>query len=353
MIQGKLRPEYSEKQYRQTDLDSSSSLATYAKSPQKYFKEYVLNEKDQEENQSMLIGSIVHTWILEGESALEQKYHMSTVTTRPTEKMLDFCHALHRHTMESMDENGVVTAEFSVLLEKAHADSGYAIPLSKVLGMFTDKHPEHYYRELREVSRRNLTVATAEDMLNAERVVTELRTNQFTSFYINLESDWRYEVFNELKIEDYEVDGTRFKSMLDKVIADRQKKTLQIVDLKITWNVLDFFNEYYLKRRTYIQSYLYTKALESVKEALGFGDYEVLPPIYIVADNIAYYAPIMYVLTPQDLTDAYEGFSVRGWPYRGVKDLIADLQWAKRTDNFRTTREAFENQGILPLKKVA
>ena len=52
----------------------------------------------------------------------------------------------------------------------------------------------------------------------------------------------------------------KFKSMMDKVVVDHEKRTVQVYDLKCVWAVENFYEEYYLYRRAYIQAFLYWQA---------------------------------------------------------------------------------------------
>ena len=101
---------------------------------------------------------------------------------------------------------------------------------------------------------------TTEDVQNSEKIVNELKNNFVTSKVINLVSDKRFTVNNQLQIEGYAVDGHFFKSMMDKIVIDHEERTINIYDLKCTWSVENFYEEYYLYRRSYIQAYLYYNA---------------------------------------------------------------------------------------------
>jgi hypothetical protein len=183
--------------------------------------------------------------------------------------------------------------------------------------------------------------------------VTELRTNQFTSEIVNLVNSSQWTVKNQFQIEGYEVDGIKLKSMLDKMIVDHDRRTILIYDLKCTWSVENFLEEYYLYRRAYIQAYLYWRAVLSLtedKENELYG-YEVAFPKFIVCDSTNYYAPLVYVVNHMDMADAYEGFEHKGRKYPGVKQIIEDLKWAKENDVWNISRENYSNSGRVAIRK--
>ena len=162
----------------------------------------------------------------------------------------------------------------------------------------------------------------------------------------------RYTVFNQMQVEGYTVDGQMFKSMMDKVIVDHKQRTIQVYDLKCTWSVENFYEEYYLYRRAYIQAYLYRKAAEQLTFTNNdeWGGYDVLPPRFIVCDSTSYYNPLIYTLTTQDLVDAYEGFEHKGRKYPGVGNVIKDLKWALENNVWNISRENALNNGVVNIK---
>ena len=123
------------------------------------------------------------------------------------------------------------------------------------------------------------------------------------------------------------------KSMLDKVIINHKEKTITVYDLKCTWSVENFYKEYYLYRRSYIQAFLYYRAMyDLTREGQVYEGYKVLNPKFIVCDSINYYTPLIYELSDADMKDAYFGFTYQDRRYPGVKEIINELQWALEHD---------------------
>ena len=139
---------------------------------------------------------------------------------------------------------------------------------------------------------------------------------------------------------------------MDKVIIDHEQKTIQVYDLKCTWSVENFYSEYYLYRRAYIQAYLYYVAMDSltISESSDLSGYTVLPPRFIVCDSTNYYNPLIYTLSEEDLKEAYEGFEHKGRTYPGVKELIKDLNWAINNNVWNISRKNYINNGLVNLK---
>jgi len=346
MIQG---PSRTEAQYRATKMDSSSSLKEFSQNRKKYHKKYILNEKTEEEdNVAIITGKVVETLLMEPE-LFDDKFHMSVIASAPTNLMLEFVEALYRHTAAATNEDGVVTRPFEELTRDAHADSGFKIKLDAVLGKFIGSDAEVYFKEILEVRRKGLTVVTTKDIDNATKIVDELKTNSTTASIVNMVNSSRYSVYNQLQVEGYEVFGHMFKSMMDKMIVDHQDKLITVYDLKCTWSVENFYDEYYLYRRAYIQGFLYRNAASFWASEMGYGDYTILYPKFIVCDSTNYSSPLVYAMSDANMQDAMNGFTHKGREYPGVRSLIADLKWAIENDKWNISRENHINNGVVKL----
>lgn len=349
MIKGAVK---TEAVYRANLLDSSSSLKEFSMDRKKYFRKYILGEDvEDKDTQAATMGRIVETLLMEPEE-FDKRFYMSSCVEAPSALMLAFVNALYKHTKDATDDHGNVGLTFEELSRAAYADSGFKIKYEAVISKFVGSDAEIYYNEMRTVKAQNLTVVTTEDVTNAEKIVEELRNNPFTKDVVNTVSSKRYSVYNQLQIEGYEVDGHMFKSMMDKVIVDHEQQTIQVYDLKCTWSVENFLEEYYLYRRAYIQAYLYFCAADKLRfiNDSEMGDYIVLPTKFIVCDSTNYYNPLIYTLTPKDLEDAYDGFEHKGRQYKGVKELVEDLKWALENNIWNISRENYLSNGLVNIR---
>jgi hypothetical protein len=348
MISGTKKTEAS---YRAVPMNSSSSLKEFSLDRKKYYKKYILSENvEEKDTQAATTGRIVETLLLEPEE-FDNRFHMSSCAKAPTGLMLDFVTALNSHTQNAMVD-GVVTKEFEELAKAAYADSGFKIKFDAVLAKFAGSDAEVYYNEMRIVGAKGLTVVTTDDVTNAERIVEELKNNPYTASIVNLVDSKRWQIFNQFQVEGYEIDGMKFKSMMDKVVVDHDNKTIQVYDLKCVWAVENFFEEYYLYRRAYIQAFLYHRALLYTEDAFPFdhNDYEILYPKFIVCDSTNYMNPLVYVLDDDDMEDAYRGFAHKNRQYPGVKEIIADLKWAIENDRWNISRKNHISEGRVKLR---
>jgi hypothetical protein len=348
MIEGKQKTETT---YRAINLDSSSSLKEFSLDRKKYYKKYVAGETvEDKDTQAATTGRIVETLLLEPEE-FDNRFYMSACATAPTGLMLSFVEALYKFTKEATDENGEVKRTFEEIAKDAYVESGFKIKFDAVIGKFVGSDSEIFYNEMRTVKSKGLTVVTTEDVTNAEKIVQELRSNSFTHEVVNLVNSVRWEVINQIQVEGYVVDGHKFKSMMDKVVIDHEKKTVQVYDLKCVWAVEGFYEEYYLYRRAYIQAYLYWVACNKLIEELDINEYYVEYPKFIVCDSTNYYSPLIYKLDADDIQDALIGFEHKGRKYPGVKSLIEDLKWAKEMNIWNVSRSNYISNGVVKLRK--
>ena len=345
----------SEADYRGVVMDSSSSLKVFSDDKRKYFKKFIEGTKDEDEDdldsKSIIVGKIVDLLLLEPEE-FDNKFYLSAIQKIPTGKMLDFLNALVKLTLASVNELGEVTRTFEDMAMEARSIAEFDWSLKVILDKFFGKDPEIFYGEILKVRANNLTVVSIQDITNAEKIVNELRNNFVTSPIVNLVDSERYIIKNQLQIEGYDIDDHLFKSMMDKCIFDKEKRTIQVYDLKCTFSVEGFYYNYYLKRKSYIQAFLYWRAAISLTiDPIGeyFG-WVVLPPAFIVCDSINYYNPLIYQLDWSDLREAYEGFSYNGREFAGVKKLIQELDWCLENGIWNISQEAYNSNGIVKLK---
>jgi len=349
MIITKLKTEAS---YRAIQMESSSSLKEFSMDKRKYYKKYILNERVEEaDNKAATTGRVVETLLLEPQE-FDGRFYMSTCMSAPTGLMLAFVEALYKYTAESTNSEGEITRDFDDICKDAYTESGFKIKYDAVLAKFIGSDAEIFYKELREVKSKGLTVVTAQDVTNAEKIVEELKTNQITADVVNLVNSARYTIHNQFQIEGYSVDSRLFKSMLDKIVVDHSEKKIWIYDLKCTWSVENFHEEYYLYRRAYIQAYLYFHAVKSltINSQSELSGYDVQYPRFIVCDSTNYFSPLIYTTDQSDMLNAYHGFEHKGRKYPGVKQIIEDLKWAVDNDKWNISRENYLNNGLVNIK---
>lgn len=344
MIEGKKI--ITEETYRAIPSLSSSDLRLFSIDRKKFYKTKVLlEERDEEYSKALLIGSISHCLLLEPEN-FESKFFLSVCEKPPTGMLLTFTESLYKHTIACMDEEGVVTREFSELAQLAYEESGYKITLEAVLKKFAGEG-ERYYYQLREAKTRGLEVVCVDDLAIANKIVQIIKEDEFVGPIFSDE----LEGLNEVKVESFDLDGIEMKAMLDRIIIDRKNKTIQLYDLKVVFDNQNFYREYWLKKKAYIQAFVYWRALMAGTLDLGFNyaDYEILPPIFIAADSGCHYQPLLYTMKVSDLDKAEYGFMESGRFYEGVSTILSEIKFCKENNIWNISKKAYENKGVVEL----
>lgn len=354
--------EMSEGEYRRLEVDSSSSIKVFADSRQAYYKKFVLKQWEEEEDGiAVILGKLVDCLLLGNEGEFEEKFITSSIVNAPTATMELFVEALYKRASDATNEEGELTRDMRDLTLEAYNDvkfdrDGKQIAFKRAnvdsyenwVTKFMSGEAYTYFKEIMEVRKLGKTVITVSLLDQANRIVEKLKTSPNT---------WRIfapenvQVFNQLKIDGFAIDGLALKGMLDRVHVWHMNKSIQLYDLKVTWNVEDFYQKYYLIRRTYFQAYIYHRALSSRTVDLGFdySEYTIAAPQFIVADSANFYEPLVYELNHNDLEDAFAGFRHKNRYYKGLKEVIGELKWAKSENVWNQSMENWKNDGIVKL----
>jgi len=337
--------------YRAIVMDSSSSLKEFSMDRKKYHRRYVLREEIRDKTVlAIMMGNLVETLLLEPD-LFDEKFYMSACVNPPTGLMLAFVEALYQEAKEATDEEGVVGATFQYMAEEAYKRSGFKTKIEGVIKKFGETDAVVYFEEICKVRTNNLTVVNTQDVTNAKKIVEELKNNPITKNLVTLHAGKRYTMLDQYQVEGYDYLGHKFKSMMDRVIIDHEERSIQVMDLKCTWSVENFYTEYYLLRRSYIQALLYFNACIHMRDTNPeLEGYTVNYPMFLVCDSINYFSPLVYTLDQSDIEDAITGFKHNNKIYPGVKEIISNLKWAISNDIWNISKSAHDAGGTMNIK---
>src|SRR4029079_2847520 len=121
------------------------------------------------------------------------------------------------------------------------------------------------------------------------------------------------------------------KSEIDILHIDHEKKIIYIKDLKTTYDNENF--EYsYIKNSYYLQNAFYYLAVKywAAQENL---DYDIVPMEFIVGDTSSNNRrPVRYTTSFADITSGLHGFTLRGNYYRGIHELVEEIEWCEKNN---------------------
>ena len=343
----------SEKDYRGLkDILSYSAIKSFDADREKFYKEFVLgNPRKESESTATLLGSLVHCFL--AEQKFEDKFHMLSAI-EPSGQMKELADALFARTLiglvDGVQSDSFLTVFGDAVQKVKYDEAGKEVKfkgkdLEKILVMFEGSDAEIYYKELLlTIGKSPVSVSL---ITKAEQIVSKLRGHSYTYEYANARSQKGIDVFNELTIQ-FKIGEVLYKSMIDKTIVDHENKTIQPIDWKTSWDSEEP-QRAYLKFGYYIQAGLYDYALRQWAVEHNLSDYEILPMIYIFCDTTGFADPTVLKLTKADLDAAWKGFSVRGYRYRGIAELINDIAWHVGSGIWSTSYEMYLNKGVVKL----
>lgn len=339
------------------DRLSYSSIKKFDNDRKAFYREMILGEKPREKTTiSKTMGSLVHMYL--AEQKFEDKFHLMSAI-EPKGQMLLLTNNLYDRAMKSViiNEEGqhVINEKFEVLFIDAVNETKYDTDMKevnfkgkdmeKIIGLFSDSDAEIYYKEMLENIGKEV-VSVAMDK-KAEDISNKLRGHSYTYEIANARTGGDIEVFNELAIL-FEHEGVPYKSLVDKLIVDHVLKTIQPIDWKTSWD-----NEEpkyaYLKFGYYLQGTMYDMAINAWRKEHNLEGYTVLPMKFVFCDTGGWADPVVLTLSMADILAGWNGFTLRGYKYRGLKELMDDIAWHVETQNWATGKAIYEKKGELLL----
>jgi len=303
---------------------SQSQLTNLASGP-KYFKNKL---EYKVESDALTLGSVVDVMLTEPDN-----FHTIFVVneyTKPVGQLGEYIDLIFKGLSE----------------EEAYKEAGFKQKkLEVVKELFRGEDCQKYYNFLLE--SKDKKVISKEEYDKANRIVTSLLTNRFTSKYFNcddtecltqLELYWKYKDFD-------------CRSRLDIVKINHNDKTILPIDVKTSGKSTYNFLESVVRFRYDLQASFYVEALNwYVKNTDKYKGYTVLPFLFIVEHTDYPGLPLIYECTEQDIyCGKYGGTTKTGVTLKGFDQLIEDLKWYYYHDSWDYTREVIENKGMVKM----
>lgn len=352
------RTGFSEKEYRALqNRDSYSSLALFDKSRKKYYRKYILKEKDEEElSNAMILGNLCDCKLFTPEE-FDERFGMSSVNVGTTQ-LFEFAAELYSLTLKALNEEGEITREFSELMKEAFDNvkydmNGVEVKFKKkdfawLVTNFSGSDAEIFYKERR--ANHGKIVVGINQIQQADNLIADLFNTEWTSDVLEKVDDERWEVLNQLNFDNFEVENLPLKFMADKVLIDHKNKEISPYDLKVTWIAEDFPSNY-RKNRYYIQSSLYRLGLLEwiEKERPDLKEYKLNYMQFIVGDSTRSCKPLIFTTNEQDFIDGLMGFERNGYKYKGVLEICEEISWAKSMGLWDISKQNFMKNGIVEI----
>lgn len=336
---------------------SASKIKLFKSDRMAFFNQVVLGKKTKDKKtDSLILGDLVDFCLTtcngnfeQFEHVMDEKFAISTIKKGSGQLFL-LADELFNITVEDMDESGNISTSFEdrftrALAECQKQDKFKGKTIEKVLLDFKDSEAELYFAEL--MNNMDKIVVDTWMLEKAKNVVENVILDENVGA-IFTEIDGLTDL-GKVVIE-FEWNGKECKCEIDKLIADNNYKTLVINELKTSWNPTNFeWN--YLKLNYYLAAPFYKKAVEYWKEQHPeYADYTIKYQFIVIDTSPNSLKPIIKPLDDVDMERAMNGFSIRGYYYEGLKELFEEILWLEMTQEWKTSKLAYENNGCIPLQ---
>lgn len=344
--------------YRSLGALNCSMIKLFDKDPVKFFEQFKLGRKKENKSTvSLILGDLVDFYLLdckgnetEFDSRYDEKFALYS-GSKGNGQVYVLAETLFNITQDSTNENGEVTTSFSTrfkeALQKIQALGKYSGKKEeKVLEDFNENGLE-YFEYLMENTGK--TVIDLSLLDKAKKIGDLIKDDEFTRGIFSESEDVEY--FPKFPIQFiYPGTSIECKAEVDILKIDHCNKVIQIMDLKTTYDNENF--EYsYIRNGYYLQAAFYHKAVTEWATSEGMREYEIVPMQFIVGDTSGNNRrPIIYKTNHSDVNKSCYGFTLRGVAYKGLDQLIKEIQWAESKDMWNCSKEVYDNKGIMKLR---
>jgi len=340
--------------YRKIDALSASDIKLFAKDRIAFYNQKVLGEKRKDKfSDSLTLGTLIDfalsdcrgSW-QKFEQNFDDKFILLSVK-KGTGQLFLLADLLYEYTLRDMDEEGNITSSFSTRFEEAFDklqkdDKFKGKKVEWALEQFKDSDAETYFSEnLKAIDK----LPVDEWMLNKCKFVVENVLNDDNVKHL-FEEQENVNNFGKYVVE-WEYKGLKAKSELDNLTINHTNKEIIITEIKSTYDSEDF-ERTYLKLRYDLAAIYYCKAIQYTFQDLQ--DYVIKFQFLVVDTSPQGLNPLIYKISDKDLINAEFGFKTKlGYYYKGLDELVNEILWCQETQNWRISKFAYENNGILNL----
>lgn len=323
--------------YREVKAFNNSLMGIYEEDYSAFVAYWVGNQPlPKKEEEYLTMGSIIDVLLTKPES-YEENFIIFRGKAPSAPQMVAFCSKLAALYTPGMPMSGYYPLAYEAV--------GIKTPkLETFVERFEEFKP--YFEFLLERDKK--IVITQEQANKAANIVDQLRNNPYTKDIVNAQNTSTGEVHNQLELYG-SYRGIPTKGALDRVLISHRNKTVQPIDFKTSYNVLDFRNSYY-KYRYYRQGSYYTYLLRQWLDSNNYADYTILPFTFVVCSTSGG-QHWLYRMTENDITSAEVGGETTwGYPIKGWRTILDEVWYMTNSSKeFAFPYECQVNNGVMNL----
>lgn len=300
-----------EQEYHDYPAWSHSLIAKYARNG---FDAIATLHDKFEPNAAMRFGSLFDSIITRGKETLNHYVVTSTDVPEAERKALEFIASRTTEPLDELEPSFIMTC-----CDQCGYQSRWGFDARfKHLIPFKD-----YYDKLRSGKE----IVSEDDWNDAVKMANIFSNDPYlkTLFGHGSKNGIEY-IYQPQFVVDWDIEGetVKVKVMLDLIVVDHNKKTIQPVDLKTSQNPAYSFTDNFIRMRYDIEAGTYTDVLRKVIDTIAteYKDYTILPYIFtdICREDMV---PVSYVYDPSN------GFSYtkgdKTYSYKGWQELLAEI----------------------------
>lgn len=244
-----------------------------------YGNEVKIKDEDlrfHSEKRHFILGDAVDILITQPDT-FNDVFHTDSVENKPTEKMMNYLHALHEKT----DGEPLERLEYCTsILEDVAKEVNYLAKMSAEKIQERVLIHNDYYESI--TSSQNKQIISIEELDIVNKIVDGFKNHHIIGKYF--EESWDTEFRFQLELyftHTYKGQEIECKGLLDMVKFDHDKKIIYPYDIKTMGDYTFRFKKSFKQRRYDIQAAWYTLALQK-----NFPEYTVMPFVFIVDSTV-------------------------------------------------------------------
>tara|TARA_R100000353_G_scaffold5269_1_gene7463 strand:- start:2066 stop:3058 length:993 start_codon:yes stop_codon:yes gene_type:complete len=283
---------------------SYTSMNKLMFSPQLFYKDYILKEREEKTDKHLIEGKLLHLLILEPERLNED---FSIVPTKvPSESLKKVLKLISNHSQEKelsdVDDNVILDCLHEVYLYQSLKDT------DKRVAKVRTTECEDYYSFMCNSSGKDiidndmlLRAMDRVQIIKDNKQVMDLLFHQTTDFELDPIESYN-EKYLECALKEY---SFGLKGYVDRYIIDHETKQVTIVDIKTTSKSLDKFAETVDYYNYWMQAVIYITLVIKNSEK-DISDYKINFN-FVVIDN--YDQVYVFDVSDNTLQEWYKGFT--------------------------------------------
>lgn len=316
-----------------------------------------------EEKKHFLIGDGVDIQLTQSLEAFNEKFHVSNIQNKPSDTIKSIINQVYDEQKAfnlrnpTFDQTIGVLQDYPGYILLACNDHNYQPNWKTETRVAKVGESWEYWEDLKAAEGKQVLSQEENDLIS--QIVMSIRSNSVTGPYFipqpNQEILYQYPIY-------FSYNGVDCRALLDMVIIDHDKKTIQPIDIKTMGDQSIYFPKSLRQRRYDIQAAFYTQALfQWCIDNDRYTDYRILKFKFIVESTTNPGNPLVFTCDEELLKIGKfgrESFRLKGVSsiklidmyygktdeVKGFDQLIKDYKWYLE-NGFEKKREIVEAQG--------